>query len=121
MASPIFFINKKDGSLCLCLIQDYWKLNTLTIRNIYPLPLIPDILNRVSRAKAKYFTKLDIQWGYNNVRIKDGDEWKAAFWMNRGLFEPLVMFFGLTNSPVMFQTMRNDILIFGSQTKEEHH
>src|SRR5882672_8004880 len=107
MASPIFFIKKKDGSLGL--IQDYHKLNTLTIKNAYPLSLIPDILNMVSRAKEKYFTKLDIQWGYNNVRIKDRDEWKVAFQKNRGLFEPLVMFFGLTNSPEMFQMMMNDI------------
>src|SRR5882672_9767207 len=107
MASPVFFIKKKDGSLCL--IKDYRKLNALTIKNAYPLPLIPDLLNTVSRAKAKYFTKLDIQWGYNNVTIKDGDKWKAAFWTNQGLLEPLVMFFGLTNSPVTFQTMMNDI------------
>jgi len=52
---------------------------------------------------------LDVHWGYNNVRIKEGDEWKAAFRTNRGLFEPLVMFFGLTNSPATFQTMMNDI------------
>jgi hypothetical protein len=58
---------------------------------------------------AKYFTKLNVWWGYNNVRMKEGDEWKAAFRMNRGLFKPLVMFFGLTNSPSMFQTMMNDI------------
>src|SRR5467141_4651892 len=136
MASPVFFIKKKDGSLCL--IQDYCKLNALTINNAYPLPLIPDILNTMSRAKAKYFTKLDVQWGYNNVRIKDGDEWKVAFQTNRGLFKPLVMFFGLTNSLATFQTMMNDIfqelinegviviymddiLIFNGQTKEEHH
>src|SRR3979490_1529688 len=53
--------------------------------------------------------KLDVRWGYNNVRIKEGDKWKAALWMNQGLFEPLVMFFGLTNSPTTFQTMMNDI------------
>src|SRR5882672_8167736 len=53
---------------------------------------------------------MDVRWGYNNVRIKEGDEWKAAFRTNRGLFEPLVMFFGLTNSPATFQTMMNDIL-----------
>ena len=58
MASPVFFIKKKEGSLCL--IQDYHKLNALTIKNAYPLPLIPDILNTVSGAKAKYFTKLDV-------------------------------------------------------------
>ena len=52
---------------------------------------------------------MDVRWGYNNVRIKEGDEWKAAFRTNRGLFEPLVMFFGLTNSPATFQTMMNDI------------
>ena len=52
----------------------------MTVKNTYPLPLIPDILNKVSEAKAKYFTKLDIHWGYNNVQIKEGDEWKAAFW-----------------------------------------
>ena len=72
-------------------------------------PLIPDIMNRIAAAKAKYFTKLDIRWGYNNVRIKERDEWKAAFRTNHGLFEPLIMFFGLTNSPATFQTMMNDL------------
>jgi len=59
--------------------------------------------------RAKYFTKLDVQWGFNNVCIKSGDEWKAAFCTNHGLFEPLVMFFGITNSPAIFQTIMNDI------------
>src|SRR5882724_577557 len=81
----------------------------MTVKNTYPLPLIPDILNKVSEAKAKHFTKLDVLWGYNNVHIKEGDKWKAAFWTNRGLFKPLVMFFGLTNSPTIFQTMMNNI------------
>jgi len=80
MASLVFFIKKKDGSLRL--VQDYRKLNAVTVKNAYPLPLIPDILNKVSEAKAKYFTKLDIRWGYNNIRIKEGDKWKAAFRMN---------------------------------------
>ena len=53
--------------------------------------------------------KLDVRWGYNKVQMKEHNEWKAAFHMNRGLFEPLVMFFGLTNSPSTFQTMMNDI------------
>ena len=107
MASPVFFVKKKDGSLRL--VQDYRKLNDMTIKNSYPLPLISDIINKLK--KAKYFTKLDVRWGYNNVRIKRGDEWKAAFRTNRGLFEPLVMFFGLTNSPATFQTMMNDLFI----------
>ena len=58
---------------------------------------------------AKYFSKLDICWGYNNVQVREGDDWKAAFRTNRGLFEPLVKFFGLTNSPSTFQNMMNDI------------
>lgn len=107
MASPVFFVKKKDGSLRL--VQDYRRLNSMTIKNSYPLPLISDIITKLS--KAKYFTKLDVRWGFNNVRIKEGDEWKAAFRTNRGLFEPLVMFFGLTNSPATFQTMMNDIFI----------
>src|SRR5882724_10963075 len=72
MVSLVFFIKKKDGSLRL--VQDYRKLNTVTMKNAYPLPLIPDILNKVSEAKAKYFTKMDVRWGYNNIRIKEGDE-----------------------------------------------
>ena len=75
----------------------------MTVKNTYPLPLVPDIINQISDSKARYFTKLDIHWGYNNIRIKEGDKWKAAFQMNRGLFEPLVMFFSLTNSLTTFQ------------------
>ena len=58
---------------------------------------------------ARYFTKLDVRWGYNNIRIKKGDEWKAAFKTNRGLFEPTVMFFGMCNSPATFQVMMDSI------------
>ena len=58
---------------------------------------------------ASLYTKLDVRWGYNNVRIKKGDEHKAAFKTRRGLFEPTVMFFGLTNSPATFQTMMNHL------------
>ena len=79
----------------------------MTVKNKYPLPLITELIDALQ--EAKYFTKLDVQWGYNNVRIKEGDEFKAAFKTSRGLYEPLVMFFGLTNSPATFQTMMNDI------------
>ncbi len=105
MASPVFFIKKKDGSLRL--VQDYRALNDMTIKNKYPLPLISELVNKLRG--AKYFTALDVRWGYNNVRMKEGDEWKAAFRTNRGLFEPLVMFFGLCNSPATFQTMMNEL------------
>src|SRR5467141_3473802 len=105
MASPVFFVKKKDGALRL--VQDYRALNAMTVKNKYPLLLIPELIAKLRR--AKYFTKLDVRWGFNNVCMKEGDEWKAAFRTNRGLFEPLIMFFGLTNSPATFQTMMNDI------------
>jgi len=101
----VFFIKKKDGSLWL--VQDYRILNAVTVKNRYPLPLISELVSQLHR--ARYFTKLDVRWGFNNVRIKPRNEWKAAFHTNRGLFEPLVMFFGMTNSPATFQTMMNDI------------
>ena len=62
------------------------------------------------------FSKFDVRWGYNNIRIKAGDEWKAAFITNEGLFEPRVMFFGLTNLPATFQTMMN--AIFAQELRE---
>jgi hypothetical protein len=70
-------------------------------------PLIPQTIDRLSRCML--FTKFDVQWGYNNVCIKDEDEWKATFLTLEGLFEPTVMFFGLTNSPATFQMMMNMI------------
>jgi len=132
IAAPVFFIKKKDGSLQL--VQDYRALNAVTVKNRYPLPLISELVSQLHR--AKYFTKLDVCWGFNNICIKPGDEWKAAFHTNCGLFKPLVMFFGMTNSPTIFQTVMNkvfrtvianeivvvyldDILIF-TKTEEEH-
>ena len=105
MSSPVFFIKKKDGSLQL--VQDYQALNAITVKNKYLLPLISKLINKLQG--ARYFTKLDVCWGFNNVRMKKGDKWKAAFQTNRGLYEPLVMFFGLTNSPATFQTMMDRI------------
>ena len=102
-AAPFFFVKKKDGKLRP--VQDYRKLNEWTRQNATPLPLIPELIARVRGASL--FTKFDIRWGYNNVRIRDGDQWKAAFITNHGLFEPQVMFFGMTNSPATFQTMMN--------------
>jgi hypothetical protein len=133
LGAPVFFVKKKDGKLCF--VQDYRALNAITWKNQYLLPLIDDLIHQLK--DARYFTKLDVRWGYNNVCIHEGDEWKAAFCMNRGLFEPLVMYFGLTNSPATFQTMMNeifqdlitegivsvylnDILIF-TNSLEEHH
>jgi hypothetical protein len=82
-------------------------LNKGTVKNTYPLPLILELIDKLKNARI--FTKVDLRWGYNNVRIKEGDEWKAAFKTNKGLFEPTVMFFGLMNSPATFQAMMNTI------------
>jgi len=71
------------------------------------LPLIADILDGVG--KKKVFTKLDLRWGYNNVRIKEGNKWKMAFTMHIGAYKPTVMYFGLTNSSTTFQTIMNDL------------
>ena len=79
IASPVFFIKKKDGKLQL--IQDYRKLNSIIVKNCYPLLLASDIINQL--CNTRIFTKFDVHWGYHNVRIKEDDEWKAAFITNR--------------------------------------
>ena len=130
--APVFFVGKKDGKKRM--VQDYRYLNEWTIKNNYPLPLILDVLENIGTKKV--FTKIDLQWGYNNIRIKEGNKWKAAFTTSEGSFEPTVMFFGLTNSPAMFQTMMNKLLrdltnmgkvavfiddvIVGKETEEGH-
>ena len=130
--APVFFVEKKDGKKRM--VQDYWYLNEWTIKNNYPLPLISDVLENIGTKKL--FTKMDLRWGYNNVRIKEGDEWKTAFMMLEGSFEPTVMFFGLMNSPATFQAIMNELLrdlintgkvavfiddvIVGMETEEEH-
>jgi hypothetical protein len=98
LGALVFFIKKKDGKLRF--VQNYRALNAITRKNQYPLPLIDDLIHRLK--DTRYFTKLDVHWGYNNVHIREGDKWKAAFCTNRGLFEPLVMYFSLTNSPATF-------------------
>jgi len=104
-ASALFFVAKQDGRLCP--VQDYRYLNKHTIRNVYPLPRIDDLVDKLKDFDC--FIKMDIRQGYNNVWIKEGDKWKAAFSCHLGTFEPLVMYFGLTNSPATFQSMIDDI------------
>jgi len=116
------------------MVQDYRYLNEWTIKNNYPLPLILDVLENIGTKKL--FMKMDLRWGYNNVRIKERDDWKVAFTTPERSFEPTVMFFGLTNSPVTFQAMMNELLrdlintgkvavfiddvIVGTETEEGH-
>ena len=103
--SPFFFVKKKDGKLRL--VQDYHALNAWTVKNQYPLPLIPVLIRDLGGAHI--YSKLDVRWGYNNIRIREGDEWKAAFKTKRGLHQPKVMFFGMSNSPPTFQGFMDDI------------
>jgi hypothetical protein len=108
-AANFFFVKKKDGKLRP--VQDYRPVNKWTKKNRNVSPLIPQIIDRLQGCTL--FTKFDVRWGYNNIRIKEGDEWKAAFLTPQGLFEPTVMFFGLTNSPATFQMMMNTIFRAG--------
>ena len=78
------------------------------VKNNYLLPLILDVLENIGMKKI--FTKIDLRWGYNNIRIKEEDKWKAMFMMLEGSFKSTVIFFGLTNSPATFQAMINELL-----------
>jgi len=104
------------------------------VKNNYLLPLIIELIDNMGSKKV--FTKMDLRWGFNNIRIKEGDEWKGAFTMHIGSFKPTVMFFGMTNSPATFQAIMNEILrdlinegkvaafvddvLVGTETKEGH-
>jgi len=99
-ACSFFFIDKKDGKLHP--VQDYHPLNDITRKNVAPIPLILELVDKL--LGMRFFTKLDVRWGYNNIHIQEGDEWKAAFKTPLGLFEPTVMTFGLCNAPATFQT-----------------
>ena len=104
-ASPFFFVPKKDSTLRPC--QDYRYLNSHTVHNGYPLPLIPELIDDMK--DSTLFTKFDVRWGYNNIRIREEDQWKAAFITPFGLYEPTVMFFGFCNAPPTFQAFMNHI------------
>ncbi|KAF8754244.1 hypothetical protein RHS01_06464 [Rhizoctonia solani] len=105
ISSPVMFVPKKDGSRQL--VVDYRRLNSRTKKNVYPLPRPDDLMAQLRGAKI--FTKLDLRWGYNNVRVKEGDKWKTAFRTKYGLYKSLVMTFGLTNAPAAFQHFMNKL------------
>jgi len=113
-ACSFFFIDKKDGKLQP--VQDYRPLNAITVKNAAPIPLIPKLVNKL--LGARFFTKLDVRWGYNNIRVREGDEWKTAFKTPMGLYESTVMTFGLCNAPTTFQTFMD--IEFGPLIKGGH-
>jgi len=126
----VLFVKKKDGSLRLCI--DWRGLNSITKKDQYPLPLIPNLLDRLCGSRV--FTKINLHGVYNLVQIAPGDEWKTAFWTRYGSFDFLMMHFGLTNALATFQRLMNtifadcldtfiviyldDILIFSKNPKE---
>ena len=92
------FIKKNDSSFWL--VQDYRTFNVITIKNKYLLSLISELVTKLQ--EAYYFTKLDVCWGFNNIHTKLDNEWKIAFCINHRIFESLVIFFSITNSPATF-------------------
>jgi hypothetical protein len=107
VSSPCLFVKKKDASLRLCV--NYKKLNDQTIKDKYPLPLIPELIDKLQRATI--FSKIDLRSAYHLVRIAPGHEYKTAFRCAYGQYEYTVMPFGLTNAPATFQHFMNDILL----------
>jgi hypothetical protein len=104
--APVLFQKKADGSLRMCV--DYRALNKVTIKNKYPVPLVQDLMDRLSGASV--FTKLDLRSGYWQVRIAEGDEHKTTCVTRYGSYKFLVMPFGLTNAPATFCNLMNDVL-----------
>jgi hypothetical protein len=98
MASPILFVKKANRKWRLCV--DFRRLNSVTRKNQYPLPLITELIDRLQG--AKWFTKFDVREGFYRIRIKEGHEWITALKTKYGLFEYIVMPFRLTNAPATF-------------------
>jgi len=129
--APVLFVKKKDGSMRLCV--DYRELNKVTIKNRYPLPRIDDLFDQLLGSCV--FSKIDLRWGYHQLKVKPEDVSKSAFRTRYGHFEFLVMPFGLTNAPAVFMDLMNrvfqpyldqfvvvfidDILIY-SKNRENH-
>lgn len=130
--APVLFVRKPGGGLRFCV--DYRSLNAITKKDRYPLPLVKETFRAISR--AQWLTKIDVSAAFHRVRVKEGDEWKTAFQTRLGLFEWLVMPFGLTGAPAAWQRWINhllrdylddfctayldDVLIWSDEGKDDH-
>jgi len=104
--APIFFAKQANGKLRI--VVDYRGLNAITIKDKYPLPLMPTLMEQVGTSQI--FSKLDLKLAFNLLRIAEGEEWKTAFKTRYGLYEYMVMPFRLTNAPSVFQPHLNNML-----------